>query len=295
MEKIKIQFTLFSAFYSPLISTISAGFLKDERLDPEWSVSPPGVSAIASIEDGSNHVVQSALSQGFTPLGQGQIPSVVHFAQINEMDGFFITGRDADTNFTWSKLEGADVVTFAGGQPLAMFKYACHKAGIDFDSINLIHPGGAADIDKAFREGVGQYVQQQGPFPQQLESDGIGYVVTQSGPLIGPCGFSSLAATREWLETDVAKAFMRAYAKTRRYMNETSALDIAKAEKPYFPDIDEAVLAKCIAAYQDLGTWTPHVEITKPAFEVILDVFEHFGTLKERYRWDQICVLPPTG
>ncbi len=295
MEKIKIQFTLFSAFYSPLISTISAGFLKDERLDPEWSVSPPGVSAIASLEDGSNHVVQSALSQGFTPLGQGQIPSVVHFAQINEMDGFFITGRDADTNFTWSKLEGADVVTFAGGQPLAMFKYACHKAGIDFDSINLIHPGGAADIDKAFREGVGQYVQQQGPFPQQLESDGIGYVVTQSGPLIGPCGFSSLAATREWLETDMAKAFMRAYAKTRRYMNETSALDIAKAEKPYFPDIDEAVLAKCIAAYQDLGTWTPHVEITKPAFEVILDVFEHFGTLKERYRWDQICVLPPTG
>ena len=49
---------------------------------------------------------------------------------------------------------------------------------------------------------------------------------------------SSLAATREWL-TDMAKAFMRAYAKTRVYMNETPAAEIAKAEKPYFPDIDE--------------------------------------------------------
>ena len=295
MEKINIQFTLFSAFYSPLISTFSAGFLQEEGLDPDWSVSPPGVSAIAALEDGSAHVVQSALSQGFTPLDNGQTPSVVHFAQINEMDGFFITGRDADPNFTWDKLEGAEVVTFAGGQPLAMFKYACHKAGVDYDAINLIHPGGAADIDKAFREGTGQYVQQQGPFPQQLEADGIGYVVSQSGPLIGPCGFSSLAATRQWLETDMAKAFMRAYTKTRRYMNDTPAADIAKAEKPYFPDIDEAVLAKCIASYQDLGTWAPHVEITKPAFEVILNVFEHFGTLKERYTWDQVCVLPPTG
>ena len=91
----------------------------------------------------------------------------------------------------------------------------------------------------------------------------------------------------------MAKAFMRAYAKTRVYMNETPAAEIAKAEKPYFPDIDEVVLAKCVATYQDLGTWTPHVEITEPAFEVILDVFEHFGSLKERYRWDQVCVSPP--
>ena len=43
MEKIKIQFTLFSAFYSPLISAMSGGFLKAEGLDPEWSVAPPGV------------------------------------------------------------------------------------------------------------------------------------------------------------------------------------------------------------------------------------------------------------
>ncbi|MEE2722604.1 MAG: hypothetical protein VYB45_12405 [Pseudomonadota bacterium] len=293
MEKINIQFTLFSAFYSPLISTFSAGFLQEEGLDPDWSVSPPGVSAIAALEDGSAHVVQSALSQGFGPLSKGETPSVVHFAQINEMDGFFITGRGADPDFTWDKLEGADVITFSGGQPLAMFKYACHKAGIDYEKINQIHPGGAADIDKAFREGTGQYVQQQGPFPQQLEADGIGHVVAQSGPLIGPCGFSSLAATRGWLESDMAKAFMRAYAKTRVYMNETPASEIAKAEKPYFPDINEDVLAQCIASYQELGTWTPHVEITEPAFDVILDVFEHFGTLKERYRWDQVCTLPP--
>ena len=159
--------------------------------------------------------------------------------------------------------------------------------------INAITPGGAGDIDAAFREGRGAYVQQQGPFPQQLEADGVGHIVAQVGPKIGPNAFSGLAATREWLASEQAKAFMRAYRKTRHYMNETPAADIASAEKWYFPGIHETVLEKCIATYQQLGCWTPHVEITKPAFDVALDVFEHFGTLKKRYAYEQVCALPP--
>lgn len=293
MAKINIQFSLFSAFYSPLISTMSVGYLKAEGLEPEWSVSPPGVSAITALENGSADVVQSALSQGFATLSKGKPLKAVHFAQINEMDDFFLTGRRPDDEFSWGKLEGAEVVLFGGGQPLAMFKYACHKAGIDFKKIKAIYPGGAADIDQAFRVGQGQYVQQQGPFPQQLEADGIGHVVAQVGVQIGPCGFSSLAATREWLKTDMALAFMRAYRKTRIYINETPAAEIACAEASYFPDIDEDVLARCIGIYQKLGNWTPHVEITPQAFEATLDIFEYNGLIKERFSYDQICVQPP--
>jgi len=293
MDTIRIQFTLFSAFYSPLISTMSGGFLKAEGLDPQWSISPPGVSALAALEDGSAHVVQSALSQGYTTLNKGETPVAVHFAQVNEMDGFFITGRKADAAFTWKKLESAQVVMFKGGQPRTMFRYACHQAGIDFDKIQAVCPGGAAEIDQAFRAGEGQYVIQQGPFPQQLQADGVGHVVAQVGPQIGPCGFSSLAATRAWLNTDMAKAFIRAYKKTRAYMNATPAAEIARAEKPYFPDIDEKVLADCIRTYQQLGCWTPHVEITRPAYEKTLDVYEYNGELKARYRYEQVCAEPP--
>jgi NitT/TauT family transport system substrate-binding protein len=61
-------------------------------------------------------------------LNQGETPAAVHFAQVNEMDGFFLTGREADPAFTWTKLQGAEVVMFKGGQQLAMFKYACYRA-----------------------------------------------------------------------------------------------------------------------------------------------------------------------
>lgn len=293
METINIQFTLFSAFYSPLIVTMAGGFLREQGLDYQWSVSPPGKSAVDAIADGSAHVIQSAPSQGFNALKKGQKPAAVHFAQINEMDGFFISGREADPAFSWDKLEGAEVVMFKSGQPNAMFRYACHKAGIDYDKIIPITPGGAADIDAAFRNGEGDYVQQQGPFPQQLEVDGAGTIVAQVGPKIGPCAFSSLAASEQWLDTDMAPAFTRAYTNARGYLSQAPAGEIAELEQSFFPDIAPSALEACISIYQNLGCWTPHIEITHEAYEVILDVFQFTGDISERYAYEQVCAVPP--
>jgi NitT/TauT family transport system substrate-binding protein len=237
--------------------------------------------------------VQSTLSQGFNTLNKGETPTCVHFAQINEMDGFFITGRDAEPDFSWNKLEGAEVLVHHGGQPMTMFKYACYKAGIDINKINIIDAGSGGEMDAAFRAGTGQYIHQQGPAPQQLAADGVGHVVAQLGPVIGACGFSSLAANPAWLATDEAKAFTRAYIKTRNYMNDTSAGEIASAQKPLFPRIDEAVLADCIGTYQAMGCWTRHIDITHDGYDAMLDIFEYDGKLPQRYGYDQVCAQPP--
>ena len=293
MSKINIEFTLFSAFYSPLISTMTGGFLKEEGLDFEFTISAPGVSAITALDNGSADVVQSTLSQGFNTLNKDAIPSCVHFAQINEMDGFFLTGRDADPDFKWSKLEGAEVLVHHGGQPMTMFKYACFKEGIDIDKIKIIDAGNGNEMDRKYRDGTGQFIHQQGPSPQQLEADGIGNVVSALGPIIGACGFSSLAAKPEWLESNEAKAFTKAYAKTRNYINDTPAIEIAHAEKPLFPNINETVLTDCIKTYQKMGVWSRHIDITNSAYDAMLDIFEYDDKLKTRYKYDQVCSRPP--
>src|SRR5262249_28122829 len=115
--EISIQFTRFSAFYSPLIATMAGGFLEKEGLKGKHSVSPPGVSAIQGLVAGTVHVAQSAPSQGFGPLEQGKAPPAVHFAQINEMDGFFLLGRNAESQFDWKKLKGRKLVVDHGQQP----------------------------------------------------------------------------------------------------------------------------------------------------------------------------------
>jgi NitT/TauT family transport system substrate-binding protein len=293
-DEIRIQFTRFSAFYSPLIAAMAGGFLAEEGLTPRHSVAPAGKSAIEGVVAGTVDVCQSAPSQGFGPLERGQAPPVVHFAQVNEMDGFFLTGRAPDPGFTWDKLRGRRVLVDHGGQPLAMFKYACHKRGLDYAAIQAVDvPSGR--MDEAFRQGEGDYVHQQGPAPQQLEHDRAGHVVASVGQAIGPCAFSSLAAARAWLQTDMARRFMRAYRKARGWLLATPAARVAEAEAAFFPEIDRAVLTSTIAYYQKLGCWTPHVEITRPAFEATLDIFQHAGLITKRHRYEDVIAPPPAA
>jgi NitT/TauT family transport system substrate-binding protein len=292
-EEIRIEFTRFSAFYSPLIATMAGGFLKAEGLEGKHSVSAPGKSAIASLLDGSAHVGQSAPSQGFTPLEQGKTSPTLHFAQINEKDGFFLTGRSPDPAFTWDKLKGKKVIIDHGGQPMAMFKYACFRRGLDFGAIEAVDAGSTDKMIAAFRKGEGDFIHLQGPAPQQLEHDKAGHIVTSLGDAIGPCAFSSLAATRDWLNTDMAKSFMRAYRKARAWLIATPAAEVAKAEASYFKDIDLPVLTTTIAAYQKLGNWSPHVEITRPAFEATLDIFQHAKLITKRHRYEDVVAPPP--
>ena len=292
-DEISIQFTRFSAFYSPLIATFAGGFLQAEGLRPAHSVAPVGKSAIDGLRNGTVHVCQSAPSQGFGPLEKGQTPPAVHFAQINEKDGFFLTARRPDPVFTWEKLKGAKILVDHGGQPMAMFKYACFKRGVNFKDITAIDAGSTDKMIAAFRKGEGDFIHLQGPAPQQLQHDGAGHIVTSLADAIGPCAFSSLAATREWLATDMAKRFMAAYRKARAWLIATPAAEVAKAEASFFPDIDPSVLTSTIATYQKLGNWTPHVEITKPAWEATVDIFQHAGLITKRHRYEDVIAQPP--
>jgi NitT/TauT family transport system substrate-binding protein len=134
-------------------------------------------------------------------------------------------------------------------------------------------------------------VHQQGPFPQQLELEGIGHVVASVGQVIGPVAFSSLCATREWLETDIAKAFVHAYRKACAFVLETPAKDLAKLEAHFFPGIDREVLIDTIASYQHMGTWSADPAIDQATYEHLLDVFLFSGLITKRHPYES-CIAP---
>ena len=293
MTQINIMAMRHSAFYSPLLMTISGGFLQDEDLEPHYEVATPKKPVNDAIRSGHVHLSQSAVATSFATLEKGETCDIVHFAQINERDGFFIAGRNPESDFHWENLRGKDVLVDHLFQPIAMFRYAMHKQGVDENQINIIDVGNVEAIDRAFRQGQGDYVHQQGPAPQQLEKDGIAYVLASVGDAIGPVAFSSLCATREWLQSDMAQAFMRAYRAARQYVIEAPAREIAHKEADFFPGIDQDVLSNTIAAYQKLGCWSPDPTISQNAYNNLLDVFLYNGLISQRYPYDTCVISPP--
>jgi NitT/TauT family transport system substrate-binding protein len=293
MTVLRLMASRHSAFYSPLLGTIAGGFLQEEGFEPTYAPLPPGKAVAQLLTAGEVDVAQSAVSSSWGPLEQGQQPPTVHFAQINERDGFLIAARHADPAFSWDKLLSGGFMFVHGGQPQAMLAYAMHKHGADLKQVQGINAGSSEAMMTAWRQGQGDYFHEQGPYPQQIEHERVAHIVASVGEAIGPVAFSSLSATREWLQRPEAKRFMRAYRKAREWVNATPAAEIARAEQTFFPNIDQRALTATIAYYQQLGCWNPSVTISHETYEAALDVFQHSQLITRRHPYEQVVVQPP--
>ena len=100
MAQINIMALRHSAFYSPLLMAISGGFLQEEGLEPHYQVATPDNPVPEGIRSGKVHLSQSAVATSFETLERENTCDIVHFAQINERDGFFIAGRTAEPDFS---------------------------------------------------------------------------------------------------------------------------------------------------------------------------------------------------
>lgn len=292
-ERIRVKVLRHSAFYSPLLYAIKGGFLQAEGLEVEYEIATPDKSIAASLTDGSVQVAQLAVAASFPQLERGETPDIVHFAQINQRDGFFIAGKPQTVAFDWQQLLGKKILVDHLFQPLAMLKYALYKLGLDYQTLQVIDAGDVAAMDAAFRAGVADYIHQQGPAPQQLEYEGKAVVFASVGQVIGDVAFSSLCATRTWLSSHQAQAFMRGYRNACAALVITPAADIAAVEADFFPHIATEVLEKTIQTYQQLGCWSENPIISEQSYEKLLDVFLYNGLIRQRYPYAAAIAMIP--
>src|ERR1700733_9944847 len=101
---IRITASRHTAFYSPLISAMAAGFLEQHGLKYTYSVLAPGETAAGLIRDGKVDVMQSAPSTNWAKMDNGETGFPLHFALINQRDGFFLFRRGK--SFDWKDLVG---------------------------------------------------------------------------------------------------------------------------------------------------------------------------------------------
>jgi NitT/TauT family transport system substrate-binding protein len=290
---LRIMAARHSAFYSPLLATFAAGFLRAEGLDATYHVLPAGRTVGEFLASGEIDVSQSAVSYSWGVLEKGGQPPAVHFAQINQRDGFFIAARNAPPVFRWDMLRQGRLMYVHGGQPQAMLRYALHQQGVELSQLAAVNAGDTRSMLEAFRGGQADYFHEQAPYPQQLEVEGQARVLTSVGEVIGGVAFSSLAATPQWLQRPEAAKFMRAYRKARAWVQSAPAAAIAQSLQALFPGTAPAALVQGLEAYQRLGCWQGEAAIDPSHYETALDVFQHSALISRRYPAAGIVVAPP--
>jgi len=294
MTQLNLMALRHSAFYSPYLMTMAGGHLKEAGFDVNYTVQTPDNLVKDNLLNGTCHISQSAVAAGFSSLETNQPDDIRHFAQINSMDGFFIAARQNNLNktskFDWQQLSGKTLLADHFFQPMAMLKYALFEKGIEEQSINIIDAGDVTQIDSSFRGGLGDFVHQQGPAPQQLEFEGIADVVASVGEAVGKIAFSSLCSTQQWLESELAKDFFKIYKLSLKQCQQSDADEIADCLQNYgfLTDINKTVLSNTISTYQTLGCWDHDGYITHEEYEKLLDVFEYSKLITQRHPYQAL-------
>jgi NitT/TauT family transport system substrate-binding protein len=288
--KLNVFASRHSAFYSPLIASITAGFLAEEGIDAAYRVLAPGERSQDLIREGKADIIQSAVSSNWKPMEAGNSPLPMHFAQINRRDGFFLAGRTEDPAFNWKKLEGRTLLADHGGQPLSMLKYAVHHNGADWSRIKVTDRGAPEKMMEAFRAGEGDYVHLQGPGPEILADEGYSKSAVPVGAAMPAVAFSSLCCSRAFAGSSGYEAFLRGYAKAREWVRSAEPAEVAAKEIVQFPNLKVEVLEASVARYQALGNWEGPVAIDRDLYEQALNVFEFSRQIKARHSYDAVCV-----
>ena len=287
MTHLKIMVSRHSAFYSPLIATISGNFLDQYGISASYHIADKG-NTIEEVGNGNMDIGQAAVSGSWSYLENMQKPPVTHFAQINSYDGFFILGRKELDFFSWNEITKGKFLFVHGGQPEAMLRYALSKKGIDLDRVDKIFSNGGEEMMKQWDDGIADFFHEQGAYPQQLEYENKGKILGSVGQVIGPVAFSSLICSWDWVRTDIYYKFIEAYAKAREWVNTAEPFEVAEIERDYFPNISIESISKAIEFYQKLGTWDKDIKIEPELYEKALDVFEFSNLIKSRYDYDDV-------
>ena len=287
MTHLKIMVSRHSAFYSPLIATISGNFLDQYGISASYHIADKG-NTIEEVGNGNMDIGQAAVSGSWSYMENMQKPPVTHFAQINSYDGFFILGRKELDFFSWNEITKGKFLFVHGGQPEAMLRYALSKKGIDLDRVDKIFSNGGEQMMKQWDDGIADFFHEQGAYPQQLEYENKGKILGSVGQVIGPVAFSSLICNWDWVRSDIYYKFIEAYAKAREWVNTAEPFEVAEIEKDYFPNISIESISKAIEFYQKLGTWDKDIKIEPELYEKALDVFEFSNLIKSRYDYDDV-------
>ena len=180
-----------------------------------------------------------------------------------------------------------------GGMPEMVFEYILKENGIDPEKdLEIDQSIDFGSTAAAFSGGMGDFSVEFEPSATALEQEGAGYVVASCGVDSGYVPYTSYSAKSSFMEKNpgIIQKFTNALQKGMDYVQEHDAREIAEVIAPQFPDSDLDTITTIVNRYLEQDTWKGDLIFQKESFELLQDILESAGELKERVPYEELVV-----
>jgi NitT/TauT family transport system substrate-binding protein len=279
-----------SIFYAPQFVALYGGHFAAEALDVEVVTAGAGVTTTAALIDGHSEIALGGIMRSLDVADRGG-PFLVHFAEVNSRNGFFLLARQPRADFTWTDLVGKTVIDFAEAPtPWQCLLTVLRKHGVDPASVRIERTRPLPEAGAAFRAGHGDFFQTGQPFTEELIADGTAHLAASMGEATGPVPFSSYMTTQRFLRDgrDVLLRFTRALDAAQRRMARGDAKEIADVIAPAFAHITPNIRQRAVERYLAQGTWARDPIIRRDGYEYLQRILLDGGFITRSHRYEDL-------
>ena len=284
-----------SIFYAPMYVAIEEGYFAEEGIDLTLVTGFGADKVMTALLSGEAQIGFMGAESSVYAFQEGANDAVVNFAQLTQRAGNFLVAREEMPDFQWEDIKGKTVLGGRkGGMPQMVFEYILKKQGID--------PAADVDINQsidfgstaaAFSGGQGDFSVEFEPSATALEKEGAGYVVASLGVDSGYVPYTSFSAKTSYMKEhpEVIQSVTNALQRGMNYVQAHTPKEIAAVIAPQFPETDLDTITTIVARYYEQDTWKENLVFEKESFELLQDILESAGELKQRVAYEDLVTV----
>ena len=290
---VKLNEVAHSIFYAPQYVAIEEGYFTKEGIRLECVTGFGADKTMTAVLSGDADIGFMGAEASVYAYQEGANDAVVNFAQLTQRAGNFLVARKEMPDFKWSDLKGKDILGGrAGGMPEMVFEYILKQNGLD--------PQKDLSIDQSIDFGAtaaafigdnsADFTVEFEPSATALEKQGAGYVVASLGVDSGYVPYTSYSAKTSYMEKnpDIMQKFTNALQKGMDYVQNHTPEEIARVIEPQFPETDLDTITAIVKRYYNQDTWKENLVFGQEGFELLQDILEDAGELKERTPYEEL-------
>ena len=293
LKKVTLNEVAHSIFYAPQYVAIEEGYFKDEGLDLTLVTGFGADKTMTAVISGEADIGFMGAEASVYAYQEGATDPVVNFAQLTQRAGNFLVAREEMPEFKWEDLKDKKVLGGRkGGMPEMVFEYILRKNGLDPQKDLMIDQSIDFGSTAAAFSGdtSSDFTVEFEPSATALEKEGAGYVVASLGVDSGYVPYTSYSAKTSYMEKnpEIIQKFTNALQKGMEYVQKHTPEEIAKVIAPQFAETDLGTVTTIVKRYYDQDTWKSNLIFEKESFELLEDILEDAGELKERVPYENL-------
>ena len=282
-----------SIFYAPQYVAIEEGYFEEEGLKIDLVNGFGADKVMTAVISGEADIGFMRAEASVYAYQEGATDPVVNFAQLTQRAGNFLVAREEMPDFQWEDLKEKKVLGGRkGGMPEMVFEYILRKNGIDPQKDLVIDQ--SIDFGSTAAAFTGDdsadFTVEFEPSATALEQEGAGYVVASLGVDSGYVPYTSYSARSSYMEEhpDVIQKFTNGLQKGMEYVQTHTPEEIAQVIAPQFEETDLETITTIVTRYYEQDTWKENLVFEKESFELLQDILEEAGELKERVDYEKL-------